>query len=926
MFKNIIKITITFLLSFALFSCGEEKIESKNLEQTQIEFKTDENLTIGKLKNGLTYYIYPNKKPKDNASLNLVVKVGSLMENDNEKGIAHFMEHMAFNGTKKYAKNDMIKYLQSIGLNFGGDLNAYTTFDRTVFELSIPTKEKDLEDGIEVLSEWARNATLETSEINAEKNVVLEEWRLSQGLTQRLWDVQKKALFGSSRYHDRFPIGEPEIIKGATHDLVKNFYKTWYQPHNMAIIAVGDFKAQDVENLIKKYFNYENETNFKPKDYKLNDLKNNYVVFTDPELRYTNFSIIKMDKFNVVNDKKTLRKKLIDDILVGIINSRLNNLTLSKDSPIYAGGMDIDMMTKNQEFIDFTIQIKEDKLNEGINLLNSFMINTKNNGVSKLEFDLEKESLIKDMENLVTNRASIENEIYADEIVDLIMYDNAFIDVNDELNLYKEIIPTIDISEINDRIAQIISYESLYFLTGNSKIDINNHKLEKIVKKSLTNVKEQNFEIKNIKLQTKELNKVNIPKIENNSVILNNSIKVDLKATDFDKDKIIIKLFKQEGSSIDSYENYLNSIYASQIIEDSCPSNLNPKDKESFMKTKNFNVKPYITHYEQGFNIITDKENLNNALDYMTALIYMPKIDDDVFSNTLINIKESIKNRNNSPRVLFSDEIIKTYTGNNKYFMPLTLNDLNHITKDKMMAEYKSKFNNFYGYNLIIVGSIKDIDVNDILSKYFATLPSHKNDLKAQEIKINVPEDIVFKEVKKGIDKKSTVAIIFPYKGEYNFKEKTLYSGFAEVLDIALIENIREKIGGVYGISAYPDLSPNNFGQNKLMIYYSLDPNRKDEIEKKVIETINDLLNKNIDNAKINSVVKNYEINYPIMRSENSFWVRYLYNKDTIKDYKLATPNEYKELMTMKHLQDYNKKGIDLKNYIVITLSPEAFE
>ena len=253
---------ILFLFLFSIFSI---LIFAEN-------FKNSENLITGKLENGIHYYIYRNKKPENKAMLNLVVKTGSLMEEDNEQGIAHFMEHMAFNGTTKFEKNEMIKYLQSIGLSFGGDLNAYTSFDRTVYKLLVPTTPKELEDGVEVLREWASEATLNPQEIESEKKVVIEEWRLRQGLTQRLGDVQKKALFEGSRYYDRFPIGLPETINGATQEIVREFYEKWYQPENISVIAVGDFDTNQVESYIHKYFNYSGSRKGEsPKEYKLKE-------------------------------------------------------------------------------------------------------------------------------------------------------------------------------------------------------------------------------------------------------------------------------------------------------------------------------------------------------------------------------------------------------------------------------------------------------------------------------------------------------------------------------------------------------------------------------------------------------------------------------------------------------------------------------
>ncbi|MGL5702265.1 MAG: M16 family metallopeptidase, partial [Cetobacterium sp.] len=206
-----------------------------------------ENLISGKLDNGLEYYILKNSKPENRASLNLVVKAGSLLEEENQQGLAHFLEHMAFNGTTKYQKNELVQYLQSLGLSFGGDLNAYTSFSETVYKLQVPTSENDLAIGLDVLKEWASEITLDSKDVENEKKIIIEEWRLRQGISQRVGDLQKKILYGDSWYSKRFPIGFPETINNATDKILRDYYEKWYQPQNMAVVAVGDFNPSTIE-------------------------------------------------------------------------------------------------------------------------------------------------------------------------------------------------------------------------------------------------------------------------------------------------------------------------------------------------------------------------------------------------------------------------------------------------------------------------------------------------------------------------------------------------------------------------------------------------------------------------------------------------------------------------------------------------------
>ena len=907
-----------FILLFTLFSLS---LSGKNFENSK-------NLISGKLENGIHYYIYKNNKPENKAMLNLVVKTGSLMEEDNEQGIAHFMEHMAFNGTTKFEKNEMIKYLQSIGLSFGGDLNAYTSFDRTVYKLLVPTTPKELEDGIEVLREWASEATLSPQEIDSEKKVVIEEWRLRQGLAQRLGDVQKKALFEGSRYFDRFPIGLPEIINGADQNLVKGFYQKWYQPENISIIAVGDFDTNQIENFIHKYFNYQGTQKGKtPKEYSLKKLKNKYVVFSDDEIRYNTFTITKILDRDVIKDEKSMKNSIIDQLLFNILNTRLNNLQKESDTPFLQSLVYKYDINNSQDIFSAVAVIKNNKLSEGITLLNNFLKSSAKNGVTDYELELEKENLINNYKNLVTNKESITHETYADSLVEHVMSGECFIDIDEEFNIYSTLIKNITTKDLNKRIKKIYKENSLYFLTtSTSQNKINEKQLEELIKESKNSNKIIDFSIKPVILTPLKTSLGSFTKETDGKYLLSNGIKVFSKKTDFDKDKIYIKLFKKEGSSSNDYTTFINSTIAPTIIEQSGVGNLKPTDIDTFMKGKNFSISSYISDYEQGFIISTDRKNLELALEYMNYLIYEPKVDKIIYENTISDLKESLNNRNNSPQIVYRDKIREIYSGKNNRKLPLSEKDLTLISPEKVLNIYKEKFSNFSEYNLIVVGSFNEEELEKNLKTYVASLPSKKSETTITPLDLKIPKNIVKEKIIKGVDKKATVTLIFPYNFKYGYEEKTLYNSFSQILNIALIEDIREKIGGVYSISSRTSLSPNNYGEDKMVISYSCDISRVDEIEKAVLQSLESLLYKDIDKEKINSVVKNYELSYNTEMKENSFWFNYLYQKITVPNYKLATPEEYKELVTKENIWKVNRKAINLKNYISVTLIPEKEE
>ena len=904
-----------FLLLTISFVTFGEKIENSK------------NLLTGKLPNGLTYYIYKNKKPENRAELNLIVKAGSLLENEKEQGIAHFMEHMAFNGTKKYEKNEMIKYLESLGLSFGGDLNAYTSFDRTVYKLIVPTNNMNsFEKGVEVLREWATEATLESQQVESEKKVIIEEWRLRQGLAQRLGDIQKKAIFSGSRYFDRFPIGLPKTINEASSDIIRGYYEKWYTPKNMAVAVVGDIDTKKVEELIKKYFSFEEKTQFtQGKDFKLKDLKNSYVVFTDPEIRYSTLTITKFLDRKIIDSIESFQESIEYQLLFNILNSRIVNITKESSSPIIDGEVYSYSINRYTDIFSTAVALREDKLKEGITLINNILKSSATNGISKAELELEKKNMFNYYKSIVANKDSIQHNTYIDALVDHIVDGESFIDVEHEFEIFKRVLKNIDISQLNKKIKEIYNKEGVYFLSAPQKDKIISKEILKDIiekdRKNFNNILTFNNNIPT--LPPLNLKEGSFKNFDKNSYLLSNGIKVSIKHSDFEKDRIYIKLFKKEGSSVNNYKEYLNSLLAPNLVANSGASILKPNEIESFMKGKNFNISSYINDYEQGFTIISDRENLVPALEYLNYSIREPKIDTEIFNTTILNVKENIKNRDNSPMSIYGDKITAIYSGNNERRKPFTLKDLEKINKDEALNIFKEKFDNFNGYELIIVGSFDEKEIPKILKKYFASLPTDKKIIAPKPLNLDIPKNIINEKIVKGIDKKATVTFIFPYNSTYGYNEKVLYSGFSKVLNIALIEDIREKIGGVYSIYSKTSLSPNNFGENLLTINFSCDTNRVDEISNAVLNSVKSLL-ENIDQKKINSVVKNYELSYDTELKENSFWVNYLYQKATIgKEYKIPTPKEYKEIMTKENLINYNKKAINLDNYINVTLIPE---
>jgi len=895
------------------------------------EFETDPRLHRGTLPNGLRYFILKNKKPEKKAILNLVVKAGSIEEEDGDEGIAHIIEHMAFNGTKKYKKNDMIRYLQSIGLNFGGDLNAYTSFDETIYKLILPTDDKKkFEKGIGILREWASEVTLTKADLESEKKIILEEWRLRQGLAQRLGDTRKKALLDNTRYFDRFPIGTVESIKKATPERLRKFYETWYQPENMAVVAIGDLDMAETEALIKKYFDYKPKKTYTPPQiYPIHKMKDKYVIFKDPELMATVFYITRIVESEVINTPERYRKANVHTLLTGILNTRIGNLMTESGTPLLEGAFYSSDFNITHKMATLGLVIKEDRTNDGIVMGCDIIKSLLEKGVSQLELDLEKKNLLNSFKNLLTNKDSITHERLAEEIIRHFLIGESYIGIEEEFKVFSENMERITVEEVNDYAKKLFSEESLYFISASDKNKTipDESGLRTLVEQAAKAETTLDFTMKDVTLPEAPVTPGTIESAKDGAYVLGNGIRATTKRTDFDKDRILIRLFKKEGSSNLAYPDFLNSIFACNIISNSGVENLGPKDIETFMKGKNLSISPYIEDYEQGIEISCDGEGLIPALEYMSWLVRAPRVDEGIFNNVIEEVGENIRNRNNSPDILYRDEISKIWSGGHERRVPLTLEDLAKIKGDEVLRIFKQKFGNFRDFNLVVVGAFEEKEIEGILKKYFASLPASLPVAEPKELGLAIPKGIETKTLVKGIDKKAMVTLIFPYNGVYGENERILYAAFSKLLNMQLTDEIRERLGGVYAISSSAALSPNNHGENRLVIQFACEPKRVKEIKNATLKVVGNMSRTQTPNYKMESLYNNFALSYRNDILQNAYWLNYYYQKYMVGEgFRIPTPAEYKKIVSGKQILALTKKAVNMKNYIDVTLLPEKEE
>lgn len=904
--------------------------------------KNSQELLTGTLNNGLKYYILKNQYPQNKASLNLVVNSGSLEENDKEEGVAHFLEHMAFNGTNLYPKNDLITYLQSIGLKFGDDLNAYTSYDETVYMLDVPTKDEiKFNIALNVLKEWAFNVTLNEEETQKEKNIILEEWRTKQGVKNRISTLKRSALFKDSIFDKRLPIGSFESISSINSNTLKKYYNKLYTPNRMAIIAVGDFDPAKVEQSIKDNFSSAKNFNEISKvQFSIKETKNQTIIFRDKEITTTTLSLSKTKKLLEENNEENIKENLIQYLYFNILNNRIDILRKKENSSFNEGTIFSYPVSRGNEIVEFYVSLKENKILEGYEeilfLLKSLTISPPH--INELEN--EKKEILSNLKLLLNNKDSIDNSNFIDEIKDVFLINSIFLNAKDKYEILDKLLKDITVNDIQNYSKSFSESEKITFLTipeKSSLKSITDKKLLKIQEKVKTTLPQSFDYFANKDLVSSQLipGKIVKKEILNNnsdfktiSYTLSNGINVIYKKTDFEKDKIYIDFFRELNTSTYSKDEYFNSLFTPYMLSNSGIGNLNSEEYSQFKKGKNFSVSPYLRDYTEGFEIISDTENLKTSLNVMNLLVQNKKFDDTIFSNLKERTKEKIINQNSSPLFTFSKTITSTLFKNNYRRQPLALSDLSLIKREEIEKLYNQNFNNFYGYNLIVVGSIKEETLQKYLIENFAGLPSKEIKKEIVPLNISLENTKVEKIIIQGEDEKSRVSIIYPYEGTYTNKNKALYNSFSQLLNIILVEKIREKSGQVYSIYSSASLEYYNFNENYLSINFTTDNKNVENVLINLKGVLKEISEGKFDQNKLNDIIENYTITYETQLKKNDFWYSYLHKKTLLKnqDYHLVSPKELKEILTPDSLKEFILQAMDQDKYIQVVLKPEKFE
>jgi zinc protease len=923
---------LLFVTTTAIIAAQQGPLTSK--------IPVDPQITVGTLPNGLRYYIRKNAAPQQRAELRLVVNTGSILEADDQKGLAHFVEHMAFNGTKNFPKQSLVDFLESIGMRFGADVNAGTSFDETTFMLQVPTDKPDVLDrSMLILEDWAHNVTFEPAEIDKERGVVLEEWRLGRGAQARLQDKQFPILLKGSRYADRLPIGDPNILRTFKHDRLTAFYHDWYRPDLMAVVAVGDFDPAAIETLIKSHFagipavkSPKPRTVFPVPSQPGTD----FAIAADKEMPSTSVSIYAKYPADDQTTIGAYRKQIVDNLFAGMLSSRLGELAQKPDAPFLAAGTGRGAFVRSEQATSLSALVKEDGVTRAVDALFTETARVVEFGFTATEFDRQKQNTLRSLERAAAEKDKQSSGPLADEYVRNFTTGEPIPGIVYEQQLYQRFLPEITLAEVNAIAATWMPATNRVVVVSAPEKPGLALPTAAALTQAMTGV--------TAKPLTAYVDAVGaapffsatpvpgtITKTEIKDALglvewtLSNGARVVMKPTDFKQDEILFRASSPGGTSLASDADFVSASSAAPLIAAGGLGDLSSIELRKALTGKVASASPGIDELSEGLSGGASPKDLETLFQIIYLRFTAPRADPTIFNTMVTQSKAMLANQAAQPEYAFFTTLNAILTQNHLRSRPMTVDTLSQLNLDKALAFYKDRFADASDFTFFFVGNLDPTAMRPLVEKYLASLPATHRTETWKDVGRRTPETVVEKVVQKGVEPKSQAVIEFTGPAEYNQSERVAMRALGYVLTNRLRETLREDLGGTYSVDASGGLSRDPHPDYSFEIAFGCDPKRTDALVKTVFAEIEKLKTTGPTEKELGDVRETFVQGFTQDTRTNGFWLSQIAAKYQLGEDPatlMAVPEYYKKIDAAL-VQNAAKTYLDMKRYVKVTLVPE---
>lgn len=929
------------LLNFSPKAEGQVKNKTQTGHTTSEQpLPLDPAVRTGKLPNGFTYYIRHNEEPKKRVVFYLANKVGSVLEDEDQRGLAHFMEHMSFNGTKHFPKNELVNYLQKSGVRFGADLNAYTSFDETVYQLPLPTDDPAiLKNGIQIMRDWAQDATLDPVEIDKERGVVLEEKRLGMGAQERLRRQVFPVLLNGSRYAQRVPIGLESVLTQFKPEVISRYYHDWYRPDLQALIVVGDIDVNEMEKTIKARFSdLKNPVNEKKRIKYTVPLtgKNQFLAVTDREVTETSAEIMFKHIAPKMKTASDYRRATITALFNQMIGARYAELGRQSNPPFLQGSAGIQQLLGGLDSYTVSVAAKPGELERGLKAVWQETERLKRFGFTATELERAKTAFQNRMDAALKEKSKTPSESYVQEYLQLFLSGICSPGIDAEDKLVRDQMPGITLADVNNLCPE-------YIRNTDRDLVLQAPDKDKASLPSETEILGWMKEVETEQLQpyqdamgtTQLLSAAPTPgkvvKEETDKALnittltLSNGLKVILKPTDFKNNEILFTAFAPGGTSLYSDNDFQSATNAAPIVSSFGVGNYDANQLQKFLTGKQLQVGPFIAERTQGFQGGAVPADLETALQLLYAQFTEPRKDTAMFHGIMSESRAAIANRGNDPATVFQDSISAILGNYNIRRTGPTLQKLESIDLDRSYAIYKERFADASNFTFVFVGSFDVQAIKPLLEKYLGALPATNSHEEAKDLDIHIPPGQIKKEIYKGTENKATVRLVFSGPFDYSFDNAIQLDALKETLEFRLLERLREDESEVYTPSAQANCVKYPHGRYSFVVSFGCAPQNVDKLIASTLDEIKKLKTDGPPQLNIDKYKTEQRRQMETTVRTNGYWLQYLGSQ-------LQNGSPFNEMdkfntvldeVSVNSVKDAANKYLSGGNYIRLVLLPE---
>ncbi len=810
----------------------------------------------GTLSNGLDYYIRHNEEPRGRAQLSLVVKAGSVLEEEEQRGLAHFVEHMAFNGTARFAKQEIVEYLESIGSSLGADLNAGTGYDSTTYWLEIPTDDPDtIETAFQILSDWAYAISFATDEVELERKVVLEEWRVYQGFSSRFQTNLFPLLFGSSRYAERSPIGLTEIIETTPVEQLRAYYERWYRPDLMAVVAVGDFDAELIEAKVRQHFapppegeaSQERAAVADPTDRPSFDVPDNEAplvdVFTDPEAPVTQLTLVRKIAPEAGQDVAAFRRGATEQLAFMMLNARLFERGQVADPPYLLSQTGRSGFVEPLDILTFTILVEQDGVERGFAGLLEELQRARQHGFTATELAREKVNLSSSVESVYKQRDQQVSGRLAQSYRSHFLSGTPVPGIEAEWELYQEVLPHVSLADIDDVAAYWTQPENtvLLVLQPEGAETSSDAELAAALRTQLEGADTlvvqpyaDTFEdvplLATLPTPGSIVEEERIESIDALRWSLSNGITVIAKQTDFRRDEVVFTAFSPGGHSLVADADFVSALYAAALVAGSGAGVHDSVGLDKLLAGERVAVSPYIGELAEGLSGSASPEDMGTLFQLITLYATAPRLDPAYFSTYEARLRSAAETRSAQPDAVLYDTANTVLAQDHFRRRPLTVDLLEELSMERAGAVYADRFADLGDATFVFVGAFDWDNLRSLTATYLASLPTAGRAEEWRDVGIDPPDGIEEHVVLSGIEPRSTTILVFAGDAEWSRPEALTLRVAGEMLGIRLRERVREALGGTYSISVSAGLQRLPDPEYQVAIIFGSDPARAEEL------------------------------------------------------------------------------------------------